>query len=135
MDPDELEAWLATRLAQPLPGVDVQHRYAPKPVYEGWRADARPAGSRHASALLLIYPGPLGPTVPLTVRHSDLPHHPGQVSLPGGRVGAHESAEDAALRETFEEIGVRPESVRILGPLSTLWIIVSNHLLEPYVGF
>ena len=74
MDPDELEAWLATRLAQPLPGVDVQHRYAPKPVYEGWRADARPAGSRHASALLLIYPGPLGPTVPLTVRHSDLPH-------------------------------------------------------------
>jgi 8-oxo-dGTP pyrophosphatase MutT (NUDIX family) len=134
MDLAELEPWLVTRLTQPLPGADVQHRYAPKPLYEGWRADARPDHARHASALLLIYPGPLGWTVPLTVRHTDLPHHPGQVSFPGGRVGATESATQAALRETFEEIGVPPETVRILGSLSTLWIIVSNHLLEPFVG-
>jgi len=130
----ELERFLGERLAQPLPGAKVQHRFAPKPLYEGWRADARPAGARHAAALLLIYPGPLGLTVPLTVRHGDLPHHPGQISLPGGRVDPNETAERAALRETHEEIGVHPDHVRILGPLSTLWIIVSNHLLEPFVG-
>ena len=129
-----LEVFLATRLAQALPGAEVQHRFAPKPLYEGWRADARPEGSRHASALMLIYPGPEGLTVPLTVRHSDFPHHPGQVSFPGGRVDVNESPSRAALRETFEEIGVEPDTVRVLGPLSTLWIIVSNHLLEPYVG-
>lgn len=134
MDLADLEEFLAARLVQPLPGADAQHRFAPKPLYEGWRADGRPSGTRHAAALLMIYPGPLGLTVPLTVRHGDLPHHPGQISLPGGRVGANESAPQAALRETFEEIGVRAETIRILGPLSTLWIIVSNHLLEPYVG-
>jgi 8-oxo-dGTP pyrophosphatase MutT (NUDIX family) len=134
MDFVELEAFLTARLRQPLPGADTQHRFAPTPLRAGWRADARPSGARQAAALLLIYPGPRGLTVPLTVRHSDLPHHPGQVSLPGGRVDADERAEDAALRETFEEIGVRAEDIRILGPLSTLWIIVSNHLLEPFVG-
>jgi 8-oxo-dGTP pyrophosphatase MutT (NUDIX family) len=134
MDLAELEGFLAARLAQPLPGKEAQHRFAPKPLHKGWRADARPEGARHAAALLLIYPGPLGWTVPLTVRHSDLPHHPGQISFPGGRVGANETAAQAALRETFEEIGVRPERVRMVGPLSTLWIVVSNHLLEPFVG-
>src|SRR5438067_553453 len=114
----ELERFLGERLALPLPGPEVQHRFAPKPLHEGWSADARPAKARQAAALLLIYPGPLGLTVPLTVRHGGLPHHPGQISLPGGRVGADETAERAAVRETFEEIGVRPNHVRILGPLS-----------------
>jgi 8-oxo-dGTP pyrophosphatase MutT (NUDIX family) len=134
MDLVELEGFLAERLSQPLPGAEAQHRFAPTPLHEGWRADDRPDGARHAAALLLIYPGPLGLTVPLTVRHTDLPHHPGQISFPGGRVGADETAEQAAIRETHEEIGVRPDRVRILGPLSTLWIVVSNHLLEPFVG-
>jgi 8-oxo-dGTP pyrophosphatase MutT (NUDIX family) len=70
----------------------------------------------------------------VTARHGDLPQHPGQISLPGGGVDAGESAAHAALRETHEEIGVPPEVVRILGPLSTLWVIVSNFVVQPFVG-
>jgi len=102
MDFVELEAFLTARLRQPLPGADTQHRFAPTPLRAGWRADARPSGARQAAALLLIYPGPRGLTVPLTVRHSDLPLHPGQVSLPGGRVdadGQHPAEELARLLE------------------------------------
>lgn len=93
-----------------------------------------PAEARRAAALILLYPGEAGPTIPLTVRHSDLPHHPGQISLPGGRIDPGESAEQAALREADEEIGVTPAGVRVLGPLSTLWVIVSNFVVQPLVG-
>lgn len=103
---------------------------------KGWRPELTPDTARAAAALLLLYPSPDGKDVllPLTVRHSDLPHHPGQISLPGGRIDRDESPEDAALREAHEEIGVDRRDVRLVGALSTLWVVVSNHLLRPFVG-
>jgi 8-oxo-dGTP pyrophosphatase MutT (NUDIX family) len=129
-----IEAFLRGRLTAPLPGADAHRRFAPRPAREGWRPDDRPSKARQAAALILLYPGEQGATIPLTVRHSELPYHPGQISLPGGRLDSEESAESAALRETCEEIGVQPERVRVLGALSSLWVVVSNHLVQPFVG-
>jgi 8-oxo-dGTP pyrophosphatase MutT (NUDIX family) len=129
-----LESFLADRLRQPLPGAAAQRRFAPHPARKGWEPDQRPAGARHASALVLIYPGDAGPTLPLTVRHDDLPHHPGQISLPGGGLDAGESPLDAALREAEEEIGVSPVDVCIVGALSPLWVVVSGFIVFPFVG-
>jgi 8-oxo-dGTP pyrophosphatase MutT (NUDIX family) len=89
---------------------------------------------RNAGALLLLYPGPDEVLLPLTVRHDDLPHHPGQVSLPGGAADPGESADHAALREAHEEVGIEPSSVRVLGSLSPVWIGVSGYLVHPIVG-
>jgi 8-oxo-dGTP pyrophosphatase MutT (NUDIX family) len=129
-----LEAFLVDRLRHPLPGADAHRRFAPVPSREGWRPDATPSHARRAAALFLIYPGARGPTLALTVRHRDLPNHPGQISLPGGGIDDAESGAQAALREAHEEIGVAPATVRILGALSSLWVIVSNFVVEPFVG-
>jgi 8-oxo-dGTP pyrophosphatase MutT (NUDIX family) len=72
--------------------------------------------------------------VPLTVRGSNLRHHTGQVSLPGGRLDGGESVEEAALREAHEEVGVAPADVEVLGRLTSLPVFVSGHLLHPVVG-
>ena len=131
---DTLEASLRARLAQDLPGPEAQLRFAPRPLLKGWRPELTPEGARQAAALILIYPGAAGPSIPLTVRRDDLPHHAGQISLPGGRVDPGERPDDAALRETEEEIGVDRRRVRLIGRLSSLWVVVSNHVVQPFVG-
>jgi 8-oxo-dGTP pyrophosphatase MutT (NUDIX family) len=130
----DVERFLTARLAAPLPGAPAQRRFAPDPPLPGWSPDLLPEGARRAAALILLYPGAGGPIVPLTVRHAALPHHPGQVSLPGGAIGPGESPRYAALREAEEEIGVAGREVRVLGALSTLWVAVSNFVVHPFVG-
>jgi 8-oxo-dGTP pyrophosphatase MutT (NUDIX family) len=91
--------------------------------------------ARPASTLLAVYPGDEGLLIPLTVRHGDLRTHAGEVSLPGGSVDAADpDAEAAALREAWEEIGLAPGSVRVVGHLDDVWIPVSNFELRPFVG-
>ena len=130
----KLETFLRERLTAPLPGSRAQQRFAPSPWLPNWSPDLTPETARRAAALILLFPGPLGDMVPLTVRHRGLPQHAGQVSLPGGAIDAGESAEAAALREAEEEIGIRADRVRIVGALSTLWVAVSNYIVYPYVG-
>ena len=70
----------------------------------------------------------------LTVRNANLPEHSGQVAFPGGRADPEDaSPEDTALRETNEEIGVRPEDVRVLGRLRR-YLTVTNYMVTPVVG-
>jgi 8-oxo-dGTP pyrophosphatase MutT (NUDIX family) len=129
-----LEAFLRARVAEPLPGADAQRRFAPQPLRKGWRPEMVPDDARRAAALVLIYPGAAGPSIPLTVRHADLPDHGGQVSLPGGKIDRGETAEAAALREAHEELGLDASTVRLLGPLSSLWVVVSGFVVFPFVG-
>ena len=101
----------------------------------GWDPLKFPDGARAGAALLLVYPHDDTLHFTLTVRGSGLRNHTGQVSLPGGRVDEGESFEEAALRETQEEIGVDPQAVELLGRLTPLHIPVSGYILNPLVGF
>jgi 8-oxo-dGTP pyrophosphatase MutT (NUDIX family) len=126
----EVEVALRARLSGTLPGLDAQLRFAPIPA----RAGEPHAGARAAAALLLLYPGADGVSVPLTVRASTLARHAGQVSLPGGATNPGETLVEAALREASEEIGLDPAGVRILGELTPVQVLVSGFTLHPVVG-
>ena len=130
----DLEAALRERLAGTLPGVEAQLRFAPSPVRAGWRPGHLPDDARIAAALLLLYPHDGRIVVPLTVRDSGLARHAGQVSLPGGARDPGETLAETALRESAEEIGVDPASVRVLGELTPVHVIVSGFTLHPIVG-
>lgn len=51
------------------------------------------------------------------VRAASLHQQPGEVCFPGGRMEPGESPVDCALRETWEELGIPPKSIQILGRL------------------
>lgn len=62
--------------------------------------------------------------------------HSGQVAFPGGKIEDYDlSNEQAALRETFEEIGIQPSTIEILGELTPIDIYISNFKVFPFVGF
>jgi 8-oxo-dGTP pyrophosphatase MutT (NUDIX family) len=100
--------------------------------YEPRRAQA--GGKALAAVLLLLYERGDTLHVLFTKRTELVEHHKGQISFPGG---AHDPSDEdlrrTALRETFEEIGVAPEHVEIIGALDEI-VTVSNFVISPYVG-
>lgn len=128
-----LPDWLADRLSRPLPGPMVDSRFEPRPRL--WRHyDCSPPEARPAAVLLLLYPHEGRWHVPLTLRPGHLAAHAGQVSLPGGAVGPDETSQEAALREFHEELGPVDEPIRVLGPLSPIYVHASNYRIEPWVA-
>lgn len=83
-----------------------------------------------AAVLVGLVPRAGGTQVLLTRRTDGLRHHGGQVSFPGGRIEATDrDAVAAAVRETGEEIGLRPEQIRPLGFLDPLATITGFRVL------
>jgi 8-oxo-dGTP pyrophosphatase MutT (NUDIX family) len=69
-----------------------------------------------------------------TRRTETLPDHKGQVAFPGGvREMGDDGYESTALRETWEELGIRPEDVRLLGRLKEIQV-VTGYQITAVVG-
>lgn len=69
-----------------------------------------------------------------TRRNAALAEHSGQVAFPGGRADNEDASPEAtALREAYEEVGICPSDVRILGRLRS-FLTITNYLVTPVVG-
>ncbi len=67
------------------------------------------------------------------VRSKQMRGQPGEVCFPGGRIEPNERPADAALRETYEEIGIPPESVERIAPLDVVHDAVGR-VIYPLLG-
>jgi NTP pyrophosphohydrolases including oxidative damage repair enzymes len=122
---------LQQRLTEPLPGKDAQLKMAPS-----FRPDGdSSAKSVKAGVLILLYPNPDLYFV-LMKRPEYQGVHSGQISLPGGKFEVSDaSLIETAVRETYEEVGVQPETISVLGTLSPLYIPVSETEVYPAVAY
>jgi 8-oxo-dGTP pyrophosphatase MutT (NUDIX family) len=88
-----------------------------------------------AAVLVPLVERPAGMTVLLTQRATTLKDHAGQISFPGGRIEPGDADPwAAALRESYEEIGLRGEFVEFAGYLPD-HIVISGFRVTPVVGF
>jgi 8-oxo-dGTP pyrophosphatase MutT (NUDIX family) len=117
-----------------LPGWQAQARFEPELAY-GRHAGPAPESAREAAVVILLFPTDDGICVPLTARPSHLTRHAGQVSLPGGMREPNETSDQAALRELEEELGVDAAQVTILGPLTELYLFVTDTRVVPWIAW
>jgi 8-oxo-dGTP pyrophosphatase MutT (NUDIX family) len=114
--------WLRRQCSAPWPAAVVLE--TPFPV----------ADAVAAAVLVPIIVRPSGLTVLLTKRTAHLRDHAGQVSFPGGRCEAHDPTPQAtALRESAEEVGLRPEQVEILATMPD-YFTSTGFRVTPVVG-
>lgn len=89
---------------------------------------------RPAAVLIAIERTASGGQVLLTKRSSKLKHHPGQIAFPGGKLDPGDAdLQAAALREAWEEVGLPPETVRIIGKLPS-HETVTGFQVTPFVA-
>ena len=128
LSPAAQQAWLANRLARPIPP-ELRN------LSDGFRLPGREGTAKPAAVLVPLVNRPEGLQVLLTQRSADLPDHPGQISFPGGRMESDDSSPAAAaLREAYEEVGLVRERVAILGELAT-YETVTGFRVTPIVGW
>jgi 8-oxo-dGTP pyrophosphatase MutT (NUDIX family) len=126
---------LVQRLKLPLPGAEAHEplRAVPtgviKPKFEH-SLPPRPGG-----VVILLYEEEGVLKFPLTKRPDYLGTHGGQISLPGGKAEPGETPIETALREAEEEIGVPRHAIEVLGTLTEFFVIPSNFMVTPVVGF
>jgi len=136
----EIERIRACLSTKELPGMESQLKMAPitrlVEISKSQLSSAHDGNTPKKSAVLvLFYPKNNGVSLVLMVRATDESIHSGQVSFPGGKVEENDASLTAtALREAYEEIGVVPETVEIIGRLSKLYIPPSNFDVYPIVG-
>lgn len=91
-------------------------------------------GARHSYAVLCpLVERPDGLHLLLEVRAASLRRQPGEVCFPGGRREHGETPRETALRETWEEIGIPPEEIRVLAPLDLMQDI-SDRVVYPFLA-
>lgn len=124
---------LQAQLAIPLPGLKAQELMAPsfRNDYESDKNLLRQSG-----VLLLLYPKQEIPHFVLMKRSNKLRTHSGQISLPGGRKDKSDTSYyHTATRETYEELGIAEEHIKLLGKLTPLYIPISNFMVHPFVAY
>lgn len=128
----EFVQWLKDRLQKPLPGYEAQKR-----MMNVNRPDAShaPATARQSGVLILLYPMEHDIKLVVIERSADGGVHSGQIALPGGK--KEDSDEDivaTALREAAEEVALNAKKTEVLGRLSSLYIPVSNFVVNPVLA-
>ena len=116
----------------PKPGIKSQFKMAPK----GRNLYSENSNNlRFAATIMLFYPIKKIIHFCLIRRNSDTPVHPNQISFPGGESEkSDKNYWNTALREMYEEIGVKQDRVTYITKLSKLFIPVSNFIVFPFMA-
>ncbi|MEJ2112417.1 MAG: CoA pyrophosphatase [Flavobacteriaceae bacterium] len=137
MNFDEFKILLSKVKNIPLPAQSSQFKMAP-PFREQLLKKYKNAmlSAKKAGVLALFYPDENDITkIILILRKTYSGVHSDQVAFPGGKLEAHDkSLVEAAIRETYEEVGIPMHQIEVIRELTEVYIPPSNFYVKPYLG-
>ncbi len=91
--------------------------------------------AKRAAVMAIFYPKEEDTFLLLMLRKEYPGVHSNQIGFPGGKVekGDRDLLE-TAKRETHEEVGILPEAIEMVRPLTEVYIPPSNFLVQPFLG-
>ncbi|RQW06204.1 MAG: CoA pyrophosphatase [Calditrichaeota bacterium] len=91
--------------------------------------------ARNSAVTILFLDKEDRPYIIFTKRTDWVETHKGQISFPGGGEDeTDKTLRDTAIRETYEEIGILPENIEIIGQMDDFYT-VTDFIVSPFVGF
>lgn len=102
--------------------------------YEEWSSKENIKNMKKAAVLVCFFTRENEFFFPLIKRPMHERNHPGQIALPGGSMEINEALSETALREAFEEVGIKSDDVDIIGQMTPLPVPVSRYLIYPFIG-
>jgi 8-oxo-dGTP pyrophosphatase MutT (NUDIX family) len=127
---------LRNEILKGLPGTDIQWQMASSDRFIRNFPRSPGKDAREAAVLILLYPYKESIYTIFMQRTDYDGIHGGQISFPGGKKELEDKdITQTALRETYEETGVDPLKVRVIGTLTPLFIPVSNMNVTPVAGW
>lgn len=102
--------------------------------YEELLSERKANEMKQAAVLICFFKKDGEYHIPLIRRPMHEKNHPGQIALPGGAREKKETLANTSLREAFEEVGIIPENVEIIGKMTPLPVPVSKYLISPFIG-
>lgn len=121
----------------PLPGEASQFKMVPPFRQElVKRQKEAMKNAKEAGVLALFYPDIKQQTkLVLILRKTYNGVHSAQVGFPGGKLETVDnSLKDAAVRETFEEVGVPIKRIEVVKKLTQVYIPPSNFKVQPFIA-
>jgi 8-oxo-dGTP pyrophosphatase MutT (NUDIX family) len=136
MDFEQAIIFLTNGLKKPLSGQPAQKTMSPLPIDPRRFNFNFSESPKRGGVLILIYPDADEAFFPLIKRPVYAGVHSGQIAFPGGKMELEDKdISYTAVREAWEEVGVLPKDVRLLGQISDLFIPASNFLVSPIIGY
>jgi len=118
-----------------LPGSEAQQKMSPS-IRNHSDEKNDPRLARDSSVLILFYQKGEKLYFPLIERTNGNHKHSGQISLPGGKYElSDKNLVETAIRETEEELGLLGEKIHIIGPITGLYIPISNFQVQPILAY
>ncbi|MEH6763299.1 MAG: CoA pyrophosphatase [Aequorivita antarctica] len=137
MDFRDFEKRIVKVTKMELPGEAIQFKMAPIERLQELKRVAREKNTaKQAGVMSLFYPSEDYETrLILILRKTYKGVHSAQVGFPGGKLEAQDrTIQDAALRETEEEVGVSRNTISVLKKLTEIYIPPSNFFVQPFLG-
>jgi 8-oxo-dGTP pyrophosphatase MutT (NUDIX family) len=132
-----LFAHITTLTTTPLAGVLAHQAMVPEDRKESlFNIDLDKKKPKKAAVLMLLYPKKGVLHLALIVRSDYDGAHASQIAFPGGKPEIEDlDLAVTATRETYEEIGVAINLIKIIRPFTAVYIPVSNFLVHPFLAY